>query len=317
MNDDAILYPEIESDDSGWLDVGDGHRVWWEASGARDGIPALMLHGGPGGPTKPRHRRFYDPDAFRFVTMHQRGCGLSTPLAETRGNDTAALIRDIEQLRETLGIDRWVVTGGSWGSALGLAYGEAHPDRCLGFAFTGIALCRPEDRWWWWHGAGRMFPEAFDAMLQMLPPDQRDDPSSGFQRLLTDPDPRVHLSAAHALVLFSAATVGVAPNPALVGAYDDPDVSLPLARLYLHYSHNGWFFRPNQLLEDLHRIVHLPCALATGRNDVTTPPDMAWTLHRAWPGSTLEIVDGAAHSLADEPMARAYLAAIERMKDVA
>lgn len=316
MNDDEVLYPAIEADESGWMEVGDGHRVWWEASGAQGGRPALLLHGGPGAPPRPRHRRFYDPAAFRLVTLHQRGCGRSTPLAETRGNDTGALIRDIEQLRRHMGIERWVVTGGSWGSALGLAYGEAHPDRCLGFAFTGVSLSRPGDRWWWWHGAGRLFPDAFEGMLQALPPDRREDPASGFHALLMDPRPAVHLPAARALCLFSAATVGAAPNPTLAAAYDEPAVALPLARLYLHYSANAWFLRPNQLLDELDRIVHLPCALAAGRGDVTTPPDMAWTLHKAWPGSTLEIVEGGAHSLADEPMARAFLAAIERMKEV-
>lgn len=310
----SYLYPPIEPDASGSLDVGQGHSIWWEASGSPDGIPIIFLHGGPGAPSRPLHRRFFDPAAFRLVAMHQRGCGRSTPLAETRGNTTQALIADIEMLRDHLGIDRWAVTGGSWGSCLSLAYGETHPGRCLGFSLTGIVLNRAREMEWWWNGTRMLFPEAYDALVAHLPADDRDDPRLGYHRLLTNPDPAVHLPAAKALCLFSAATVQITPSAETLAAYEDPAVTLPLARLFVHYSVNRFFLNEGQLLRDVSRITHLPCFLVAGRYDVTTPPDAAWALHRAWPGSQLTIVREGAHGLGDPAMGRAFLAAAEALK---
>jgi proline iminopeptidase len=315
-NDDPLgfLYPEIEPDASGYLEVGDGHRLWWEASGHSAGVPVICLHGGPGGATRPIMRRFFDPDHYRYITMHQRGCGQSTPLAETRGNTTQALIADIEQLRGHLGIARWLVFGGSWGTTLGLAYGESHPGACLGFVLVGVTLGRDCDRHWWWNGTAKLFPEAFDDLVSALPEDLRSDPVTGFHKLLIAPDPAIHLPAARAICMFSAATVGLSPDPALLARYENPEHSLPLARLFLHYSVNHHFLRPNQLLDDLARIRHLPCAIQNSRYDVTTPTEAAWTLHKAWPGSTFQLVVEGAHSASDPTVARAMLNAIESMK---
>lgn len=309
-----FLYPPIEPDARGRLDVGGGHSIWWEASGAADGVPVVFLHGGPGSPPRPFHRRFYDPDACRLIVLHQRGCGRSTPLAEVAGNDIGALIGDIEALRRHLGVDRWAVTGGSWGSCLALAYGEAHPERCLGFSLTGIVLNRQRENDWWWNGTRALFPDAYDGLLAPLSPEERADVRAAYHHRLMDADPAVHLPAARALCLFSAATVNRVPSAETIAAYEDPDVTLPLARLFVHYSVNRFFLAPDELLERLHRIAHLPAFLVAGRYDVTTPVESAWTLHKAWPGSELAIVADGAHGLQDESMARAFLAANESLK---
>lgn len=309
-----FLYRVSDVHADGHLDVGDGHRMWWEASGAEDGRPVLLLHGGPGAPTTPAHRRFFDPAAYRLIVMHQRGCGRSTPLAETRANTTQALIGDIERLREHLGVDRWLVAGGSWGTCLAIAYGEAHPDRCAGFTLTGISLGREVEVDWWWNGTRMIFPEAYDALVDHLPSELRADPLSGYHRLVMSDDPAVHGPAAFSLCMFSAATVNVTPDAAALDSYRDPAVALPLARLALDYNVNRFFLKPNQLLDELPRIAHLPCAMISGRYDVTTPAEGSWALHKAWPGSRREVIGGGAHRLGHPDVARAFLGAIETMK---
>jgi proline iminopeptidase len=311
----GFLYPEWDTHAEGYLAVGEGHQIWWEVSGNPAGRPVLLLHGGPGAPTGPFHRRFFDPRHFRLVVMHQRGCGKSTPIAELRGNTTQALVADIEALRAHLVIERWLVAGGSWGTCLALAYGEAHPERCAGFCLTGVSLGREVEIDWWWNGTRMIFPEAWDALIGWLPPHLRDDPLAGYYRQVTSPDPEICEEAAFNLCLFSAATVGVAPDPEAIARYRDPAVSLPLARLALHYNVNRFFLRPGQHLDELHRITHLPCTIVSGRYDVTTAAEGGWTLHKAWPGSTREVVGGAAHRLGQPEMAWAFLAAIEVMKD--
>lgn len=310
--DPDYLYPPVEPDEGGYLETGEGHRVWWEASGDRRGVPVILLHGGPGGAPRPTSRRFYNPAVFRLYVMHQRGCGRSLPLAETANNDTPALIRDIEALRARAGVERWLVTGGSWGTLLALSYGGAWPERCLGFALIGVMLGRPEDRDWWWDGTRMLYPEAWDRVLEALPADARAVPRDGIHRLLSDPDPDVHLPAARAICLYSAATAAVTPDRAVLAAYDDPDVTLPLARLFIHYNRHDYFLAPGAWLAGLQRIAHLPAALVGGRHDVTTPIDAAWRLHRAWPGSTLTVVPGA-HSLGDPAVGRAWADAIAGM----
>lgn len=309
-----FLYPPIDAHAEGVLEVGDGHSIWWEESGSPTGVPAILLHGGPGAPPTPRHRQYFDPDHYRLIVMHQRGCGKSRPLAETRGNTTDALIADIEALRVHRGIDSWLISGGSWGSTLALAYGERHPERCRGFSLIGVALARPFENDWWWHGTGKLFPEAYDGLLGHLAPEHRGDPRAAYHRLVMDPDPAIHLPAAKALCLFSAATVAIAPDPARLAVYDDPDIVLPLARLFLHYGANGWFLQPGELLANLDRIGHLPCAIVSGRYDVTTPPEAAWTLHKLWPRSSLTIVPHGAHGLSDPDVSRAFLASHESLK---
>lgn len=309
-----FLYPPIEPFAHGLLDVGDGHRVYWEQSGNPDGQPVLLLHGGPGAPSRPVHRRWFDPAFWRFVTLHQRGCGLSTPLAETRANTTGHLIADIEALRARLAIERWLAFGGSWGTSLALAYGEAHPAAVTGFILSGVAFCDEDDREFWWNGARMLFPEAFDRLLDVLPASRRHDAMHALYALTMDPDPDVHLPAARALCLYSGATVGTVPSAEMLAQYDDPRVTLPLARLALHYQVNAHFLQSGQLLAGVGTLVDKPCAILAGRYDVTTPADRGWRLHKAWPGSIFHVIEGGAHTISEPASARVLLETVEAAK---
>lgn len=314
--DHAFLYPEIEPYESGHLQVDADTSIYWETCGNPKGRPVVYLHGGPGAGTNPIDRRYFDPQVFRIVLLHQRGSGLSRPLARTEGNTTQSNIADLEALREHLGIERWFVTGGSWGSILGLAYGEAHPERCLGLAFRGVILARQRDIDWWWEGTRMLFPDQFEAMIDVLPEAKRADPLRGLYTQLMDADPAVHGPASEALARFSFATVGMHPIIVPDSKFKDPAFALPLARFFTHFCMNGFFLKDAPLLENVERISHLPCHIAQGRYDVTTPVESAWLLHKAWPGSNLTIVPRGAHALVNAGLARAFLAAIDGLRDV-
>ncbi len=309
-----FLHPPIEPSSAGLLDVGDGHRIWWETSGSDDGVPVLFLHGGPGAPPKAASRRAFDPAFYRLVVLHQRGCGRSTPLAETHANSTPHLIADLEALRTHLGIDRWLITGGSWGSCLAIAYGETHPERCLGFRLRGVFLARDSEVDWWWNGTRMIYPDAYDELIAILTPGERANPRAAFHARLMDDRPAIHIAAAQAFARFSGSTVHLHHNARKVSEAMEPPSALPLARLFLHYLHHRFFLRPNQLLDDLHRIAHLPCRIVSGRFDVTTPVETAWTLHKAWPGSTIDVLPDGSHDELDPAVARALLAAHENLK---
>lgn len=309
-----FLYPGSEPDDCGMLPVGDRHELWWEASGDRRGVPVIYLHGGPGAPCRPIHRRFFDPHFYRIVLLHQRGCGRSTPLGSLRANTTDALVADLERLRDYLGIERWLVAGGSWGTCLALAYGQAHPQRCLAFRLRGVLLGRECDIDWWWNGTRMLFPDAYEDLLDFLPEAERADPRRAYCMRLTDPDPAVFVPAAGALKSFSARTVHLRPNAAKIAEAAVPEVAVPMSRIFAHYTLNRFFLEDDQLLRNLHRIRHLPCAIVQGRFDLTTPAAAAWALHRAWPGSSIRIVPDGAHDELDPPVARAVLEAHEALK---
>jgi len=309
-----FLYPASEPDDCGLLPVGDGHEVWWEASGNPRGVPVIYLHGGPGAPCRPIHRRFFDPAFYRIVLMHQRGCGRSTPLGSLHANTTRTLIADVDRLRVRMGIEQWLVAGGSWGSCLALAYGQTHPQRCLGFRLRGVLLGQESDIDWWWKGTRMLFPDAYEELLGFLPEAERADPMSAYCRRLIDSDPTIFLPAARALKSFSASTVHVRPNAAKVAEAELPEVSVPMSRIFAHYTLNRFFLEDNQLLLNLNRILHLPCSIVQGRFDVTTPAAGAWALHKAWSGSSIRIVSEGSHDELDPPLARAVLEAHEALK---
>lgn len=310
------LYPEIEPHSTGTLAVGDGHTLYFEECGTPDGIPILFLHGGPGSGCEPWHRRFYDPQRYRIVLFDQRGCGRSTPHASLEANTTWHAVADIERLREHLGIDRWAVFGGSWGSTLGLAYAQTHPDCVLGLILRGVFLCRPRDiQWFYQSGADRLFPEAWAHYLKPIPPDERNDLVGAYYRRLTDPDPAIRHTAARAWSGWEGHTSCLIPNDDVIAHFDDPDVAVSLARLECHYFMHDTFLEPDQLLRDAPRLRDIPGWIVHGRYDVVCPVEQAVELHRAWPQARMAIVADAGHSAAEPGIVRKLVAATDTLAD--
>jgi proline iminopeptidase len=320
MIDDPTLrtemYPEVEPHETGHLPLDDPHVMYWEVSGNRAGVPVLFLHGGPGAGASPAHRRFFDPAHYRIVIFDQRGAGRSTPLGELQDNTTPHLVADIERLRAYLGVERWLVFGGSWGSTLALAYGEAHPDRCLGFVLRGIFLCRPSEIEWFLYGMRTVFPEIWGRFAGYIPPDDRGNLLDAYRRRLEHPDPSVHLPAARQWSLYEGACSTLLPSPEALKHFGDDIVALGLARIEAHYFANGIFLPPGSLLDRVDRIRHLPCVIVQGRYDMVCPAVSAFDLHAVWPTAVLQVVADAGHS-AWEPGIRARLvAATERFKQL-
>lgn len=292
-------YPPIEPYDSGLLDVGDGNRVHWEVCGNPDGLPAVFLHGGPGGGVLPDHRRFFDPSRYRVVLFDQRNCGRSLPGAGDPAvpldhNTTPHLVADIERLREHLSIERWLVFGGSWGSTLALAYAQAHPDRVSAMVLRGIYLVRPWDEAWGLAptGAARLFPAEWAAFRDAIPPAEQDDLLAAYGRRVAAPDPAVHVPAARAWGAWELAanTLLPVPPPDL-----DDAVLVAFARIMLHYIANGGFLPAGGLLAGVDRVRHIPAVIVNGRYDMKTPLEQAWDLHRAWPEAEFHVVEDAGH----------------------
>ena len=304
------LYPPIEPRRTGNLDVGDGHRMYWEESGNPDGLPAVFLHGGPGSGCEPWHRRFFDPARYRIVLFDQRGSGRSTPHAVLDGNTTPHLVADIEQLRTTLEVEGWVVFGGSWGSTLGLAYAEAHPERVLGLVLRGIFLCRPRDiQWFYQSGADRLFPEAWAEYRSAIPAAEHGDMVLAFYHRLTSPDRAVREAAARAWSVWEGRTSCLRPNPGVLAHFADPAVAVSLARIECHFFVHDCFMEPDQLLREAGRIAGIPGFIVHGRYDVVCPVEQALALHQAWPRAELQIVSDAGHSAAEPGIAHRLVAA--------
>ena len=305
MNLDA-LYPPIEPYDSGMLIVGDGQRIAWEVSGNPDGKPVVFLHGGPGGGTSDWHRRFFDPEKYRIVLFDQRGCGRSTPHASTpdidmRFNTTAHLIADIELLRRNLGIDRWQVFGGSWGSTLALAYAQAHPDAVTELILRGIfTLRRIELEWFYEGGAAALFPDLWEDFIAPIPVLERNRMIEAYHRRLADPDPEVHVPAAVAWSGWESRAITLRPDADTVARMTEPDAAVAFARIENHFFVNRGWFAEGQLIDGIDAIRHIPAVIVQGRYDVCTPMMTAWDLHRAWPEAEFVIVDDAGHA-ASEP----------------
>jgi proline iminopeptidase len=311
------LFDELEPLQSGRLPVEPPHELYFELAGNPEGLPAVFLHGGPGGGFKASQRRTFDPRSFRIVHFDQRGAGRSTPAAELAGNTTQALIADIERLREHLGIEQWLVTGGSWGSFLALAYGEAHPERCLGFRLHGIFLASSDEAHWWFHGIRTIFPDHWQDFAAFVPEAERGHLLEAYYRRLVDPDPAVHMPAAQALRTYSAKTQTFLPDPDHVASLTEPLAALQIARIFTHYCMNRAFVPEGSLLEGLDRIRHLPCEIVQGRYDVVTPMLTAWTLKEAWPEARFTIVDTANHvaSKSAPALGRALREATDRLRD--
>ncbi|AYF77816.1 prolyl aminopeptidase [Nocardia yunnanensis] len=296
------LYPPLEPYAQGMLEVGDGQSLYYEVSGNPDGKPAVFLHGGPGGGTSPYHRQFFDPAAYRIVVFDQRGCGRSTPHiadgASLEHNTTWDLVADIERLRTHLGIERWLVFGGSWGSTLALSYAQTHPDRVTELVLRGIFLLRRKEIDWYYNGsAGYVYPDEWEKFLAPVPESERgQDLVEVYHRLLHSPDPEVATAAAVAWSTWEGATSSLLPHPDRVAETADPRFALAFARIENHYFVNHGFLDEGQLLRDIDRIAHIPGVIVQGRYDVVCPATSAWDLHRAWPASQLHLVPDAGHA---------------------
>ncbi len=309
------LFPPLEPFDSFRLRVSDLHEIHVEQAGSPGGKPVIFFHGGPGAGISPLHRRFFDPKAWRIVLFDQRGCGRSTPLGELRENTTWDLVSDTERIRERLGIEKWLVFGGSWGSTLGLAYAEAHPERCTGLILRGIFLSRrAEVMWTFGGGAQRVFPDGWAEFLGLLDEAERPDVLAAYHRRLTSDDPAVRRAAALAWNRWEELASHLVADLGPVAEEDVP-AEVALARIEAHYFVNDAFLSSDdQLLRDVAKIGHLPAVIVQGRYDMVCPAVSAWDLHRAWPGSRLEIVPAAGHS-ADEPgIVSALVGATEEWK---
>jgi proline iminopeptidase len=296
------FYPPIEPYRTGRLRVSDVHELHFEECGNPQGKPAVFLHGGPGGGIEPNHRRFFDPAAYRVVLFDQRGCGKSTPHASLVDNTTWDLVADIERLREHLGIERWLVFGGSWGSTLALAYAETHPERVTELVLRGIFLIRDREiAWFYQRGTSALFPDAWEKYVDAIPEGERGDFVRAYYARLTSDDPAVRLRAAKAWSVWEGSTSCLLPNPTLVEKSAADDFAVAFARIECHYFvHRAWLDPPRDLLGNVHRVRHIPGVIVQGRYDVVCPMESAWALHRAWPEAELRVVPDAGHA-ASEP----------------
>jgi len=312
-------YPPIEPYDHGLLDVGDGNLVYWETCGNPAGKPVLSVHGGPGSGCSPNSRRYFDPERYRIVLFDQRNCGRSTPHASTdqldlSGNTTARLVADMELLRETLGIERWMLLGGSWGCTLALAYAEEHPSHVSEVVFWGVTTGRwSEGDWAFRDGIEHFFPEQCERRRNALPAALREiDIVEAYARLLDDADRAVREHAAYEWCLWESASPEWPPATGLAARYEDPAFRLAFARIVTHYVRHNLFLEDNVLLEHASRLADIPAVLINGRFDFGAPLSNAWTLHRAWPGSELVIVDNAGHSGSQPGIAQELVRATDR-----
>ena len=308
------IYPPIEPYRSGMLPVDDFHTLYWEESGNPQGVPVLFLHGGPGSGTSPRHRQFFDPAHYRIVLFDQRGAGKSTPLGEYRNNTTQLLVDDIEQIRKMLGIAQWLVFGGSWGSTLALAYGQAHPEHCSGFVLRGIFMCSPSEVDWFLNGIQNFFPKEHAAFVAPIPVAERGDLLTAYEQRLFSDDPEQNLAAARTWSRYEGSCLHLLPHPEVVEEFSSDTVALGVGRLEAHYMRNHAFLADKQLIQNVERIRHLPAIIVQGRYDVVCPPRTAWALSRAWPEAHLHIVEDAGHAAFEPGIASTLVAATEQFK---
>ncbi len=308
------FFPPIEPFRRAMLSVGDGHELYVEESGNPKGKPVVVLHGGPGVGTGPLHRRFFDPKSYRIIMMDQRGCGLSTPFGSLKKNTTWHLVSDIEVLREQLGIDRWQVFGGSWGSTLALAYAQTHPTRVTELVLRGIFLLRQSEiDWFYQNGASHIFPDEWEAYLAPIPLKERGDLLKAYSRRLMSKNASVRRRAAHAWWTWESRTSRLVHRPAKKRA--DPRFETAVARIECHYfSHGGWLGGKRALLENVERIRKIPAVLVQGRYDMVCPAESAWALHRAWPEANFVLVEAAGHSPGEPGILNELILATERFK---
>ena len=314
-----ILFPRLESRRSGRLRVSEIHEIYWEESGNPSGIPVIAVHGGPGGGSSPEMRRFFDPGKYRIILFDQRGCGRSTPHSELRENTTWDLIDDMESIRDMLGIDKWVVFGGSWGSTLSLAYGVTHPARTLGLVLRGIFLVsKAEIQWFYQSGASRLFPDAYDRYIKPIPEDERDDLLMAFHRRLTGEDRQVRVEAARAWSRWEGETLSIKGPTTTPARFNEDDFVDAFARIECHYFVNrGFFANDSWLLDEAEtKLKDIPGTIVHGRYDVVTPLSTAWALSKAWPKADLHIIPDAGHSSMEPGIVDKLIQATDDLADM-
>ena len=300
-NDLRTLYPEIEPYETGMLDVGEGHSLYYERVGTPGAKAAVFLHGGPGGGMSPDHRRQWDPELYDVLLFDQRGCGKSLPFAEIENNDTWRIVEDIERLREMCGHEKWQAFGGSWGSTLALAYAQKYPERVSELVLRGVFLARAQEkRWLYSYGASEIMAEAWDDFVSIIPENEREDLVQAYHARLTSPDEETRLTAAKAWSIWEGQVATLLPNPDLLESFTDASKALPFARICARYFLNDFYLEEAQLLRDVGKLAGIPGIIVQGRHDICTPPTSAWELKKAWPEAKLHIVHDAGHS-ASEP----------------
>lgn len=294
------LYPPIDPYETGMLDVGDGHQVYYERCGKAGGKPVVFLHGGPGGGCSADHRRLFDPERYDIMLFDQRGCGRSTPHASLEANSTWHLVADIERLRGLVGADRWQVFGGSWGSTLALAYAQTHPDHVSELVLRGVyLLTEAEMRWYYQFGVSEMFPERWERFRSAIPEAERGDMLAAYHRRLTGPDPAECQKAAKEWSAWEGHTITLLPEPSTSDTFEEDRFALAFARIETHYFSNRGWLEEGQLLRDVGRLHGIPAVIVHGRYDMPCPATNAYRLHKAWPGSQLHIVEGAGHAYSE------------------
>jgi len=308
------LYPDIKPYARHKLAVDLPHELYIEESGNPDGIPVLFVHGGPGGGCEDYHRRFFDAERFRIILMDQRGAGRSTPLAELEGNSTDKLVQDMETIRTFLGIERWLLFGGSWGSTLCLVYAQAHAERVLGLVLRGIFLCRPKDiSWFYQDGASRVFPDYWQEFEAQIPESERGDMVSAYYRRLTSDNELEQIQAAKAWSVWEGRCATLHPNPRVVEHFGHPHVAIALARIECHYFMNSAFLEDNQIVRDAYKLKDIPGVIVHGRYDMVCPLDNALALSKAWPEADLRIIRDAGHSASEPAIVDALIRGVDEV----
>ncbi len=308
------IYPKIKPYVTHTLRVEAPHRLYVEECGSPDGIPVLFVHGGPGAGCAPVHRCFFDPEKYRIILFDQRGCGKSTPHASLENNTTQDLVADMEFIRDYLGVEQWLLFGGSWGSTLSLVYAQAHPGRVLGLVLRGIFLCRPHEiRWFYQEGASHIFPDYWEDYLKPIPEAERGDLLKAYYRRLSSENEVARMAAAKAWAKWEGRTSTLHPSKTVIDHFSQPHNALSLARIESHYFSHDSFLEPNQVLRDAGRLAGIPGVIVQGRYDVVCPMQSAWDLHRAWPDAVLQIIPDAGHSALEVGIIDALVRATDDM----
>jgi len=297
INDLRGMFPLVEPYEKGYLDVGDGHQIYFERVGTPGAKPALFLHGGPGGGINPLYRRLFDPCLYDLTLFDQRGCGRSTPHASLENNTTWHLVADIERLREHIRVKRWLVLGGSWGSALALVYTETHPERVTELVLRGVyTVTRAELDWYYQFGVSEIFPDKWECFQALIPEEERSDMIGAYRKQLTSDDPTTQLQAAKAWSIWEGETVTLEPNPEFSVEFSDPHFATAFARLENHYFFHNCWLEDGQLLKNANRLAGIPGAIIHGRYDMPCPARTAFKLHKAWPQAEFHLVEAAGHA---------------------